>query len=71
MVAPLVDTGCRVAIPLGLLGRRVIAWFPPLRSANPMRQVALNPPRYPSCTTVQQDTYPTHIYCHVGLSTRI
>ena len=34
MTAPLVDGGSRVAVLLGLLGRRVhvIAWFTPLRS---------------------------------------
>ena len=35
MTVPLVDGGWRVAVLLGLLGRRVIAWFAPLRSANP------------------------------------
>ena len=37
MTALLVDggSGWRVAVLFGLLRRRVIAWFAPLRSANP------------------------------------
>ena len=42
MTAPLVDGGWQVAI---LLGRRVIAWFAPLRSANPNEASRIQPTR--------------------------
>ena len=57
---PLVDGAWRVAISLGPLGRRVIVWFAPLRSAIiRIRQVAFNLPIYPirrvCSTTLQQE----------------
>ena len=63
VTASLVDGAWRVAIRLGFLGRRVIAWFAPLRSANPDEANRIQPTTISrSCvcsTTVQQDTYPT------------
>ena len=65
-----------IAILLGLLGRRVIAWFAPLRSANPNEAsyIRLQPTTISEVFAVQLCSKvhtPHKNGCHAGLSTSI
>ena len=71
MTAPPVDGGWRIAIILGLLDRRVIVWFAPLRSANPNEASRFQPTRTSVVFAIHlcnKIHTPHKNGCHAGLS---